>query len=106
MYRIDPEPELRQVGSVQLCQEQLTYELDDIRVCVRALGEPADEAECLVLAVNEPPVGMKTCIFCELRISFSKLRTCCRTCGVIQGQPHDIQQIRTFLVHSAVHNRL
>jgi hypothetical protein len=37
------------------------------------LEEPADEAECLVLAVNEPPVGMKTtCVFSELRISFSK----------------------------------
>jgi 4-carboxymuconolactone decarboxylase len=33
-------------------------------------------------------VGMTTCIFSELRISFSKLRTCCRTRSAIWGQPH------------------
>jgi len=45
--------------------------LDGIRVYVRALRELADEANCLVVAVNEPQVGMKTCVFSELRISFS-----------------------------------
>jgi hypothetical protein len=80
--------------------------LDGICVYVRALGELADEPKRLVLTINEPPVGVKTCVFNELCISFSKLRTCCRTRGVIQGQANHIQQIRTFLVHKAVHNRL
>jgi hypothetical protein len=83
--RIDPEQKRRLERSIQLCQEQLTYELNGIRVYVRPFGELADQTKSLVLEVNEPPAGMEACIFSELHIGFSKLCTCCRTCVLVQS---------------------
>jgi len=62
-----------------------------VKVNVCAFGEPLDETEGLLSALDEPPAGVKARICGKLVSSFAELPASCRACPAVQGQLDYVQ---------------